>query len=309
MAKRGKAPRFSGVFNVIKPAGITSHDVVAAIRRAARERRVGHAGTLDPLATGVLVVCVGKATRVAEYLQNTTKRYQAVIMLGVETDTYDAEGENIDVQPIAGITRVDIERVIAADLLGDIEQTPPMYSALKRKGVPLYQLARQGVNVERAARPVHIMRFDVMDWQPPHLVADITCSKGTYIRSLAHDLGQLLGCGGHLTQLARTASGSFHIDDAVPLDTLLPALERDEHAMWLIPTDKALPTMPSQPFGSEAVQRLTHGQQITDTPPHPLPEQDQLYRAYGPTGEFVAIVRYDTAQAHWQPTKVFATQA
>jgi tRNA pseudouridine55 synthase len=208
-----------GVLNIDKPAGWTSHDVVARIRRLAGERRVGHAGTLDPMATGVLVVCLGAATRLVEYLADLDKSYRATIRFGAVTDTWDAEGEVIATADTADLTLAAAESALAA-FRGTIEQTPPMYSALKRDGRPLYELARQGVTVEREARLVEISRLEIISWAPPDLVVDITCSKGTYVRAIAHDLGAALGVGAHLAALARTRVGSFTLDSAVPPEAI-----------------------------------------------------------------------------------------
>src|SRR6185436_17123998 len=198
-----------GFLNIDKPPGMTSHDVVARVRRLARQKRVGHAGTLDPAATGVLVVALGLATRLVEYIQEaTTKRYRAVIRLGATTTTDDAEGEVLATAPVPALDPLAIETLLD-QFRGQIAQVPPMYAALHHEGRRLHELARAGIVVERAARAVTIEQLDVLDWSPPVLVVDVMCSKGTYIRSLARDLGQVLGCGGHLKALKRTAVGTF----------------------------------------------------------------------------------------------------
>lgn len=214
-----------GFFNIDKPLGMTSHDVVAQVRRAARTHfdqriKVGHAGTLDPLATGVLVVCLGAATRLSDYVMDSTKRYRATVRLGISTTTYDAEGEITAERDAAAITR---EQVVSSlpQFVGNIVQIPPMYSAIKQGGKKLYELAREGKSVERAGRAVHISDITLIDWAWPECTLDVTCGAGTYIRSLAHDLGESLGCGAHLTGLIRTASGSFALENAVSLDFLL----------------------------------------------------------------------------------------
>src|SRR6185295_2679472 len=192
-----------GFLNIDKPAGMTSHDVVARIRRFTRQRRVGHAGTLDPAATGVLVVAIGAATRLIEYVQDaTTKRYHAVVRLGVTTATDDAEGEVLASTPVPDLGAPAIERVLDG-FRGPIMQVPPMYAALHHEGRRLHELARAGIVVERPARPVTIEQLDLLDWTPPLLTLDILCGKGTYIRALARDLGAALGCGAHLQALRR----------------------------------------------------------------------------------------------------------
>ena len=182
-----------GFLNIDKPAGLTSHDVVARVRRAARQKRVGHAGTLDPAATGVLVVALGAATRLIEYVQDaTSKRYLATVRLGASTATDDGEGEVIATAPVPELRAADFERVLDG-FRGEILQVPPMYAALHHQGRRLHELAREGIVVERAARPVTIERLDLIGWSPPDLLLDVMCSKGTYIRALARDLGEEIG--------------------------------------------------------------------------------------------------------------------
>lgn len=224
MARRRPAS-VHGVCIVDKPAGMTSHDVVGMLRRRLGERRIGHAGTLDPDATGVLVVAVGMATRLLQFATATTKTYTGEVVLGVETDTLDAAGQVTATHEMGAIAIDDVRRVVDENLLGDIEQVPPMVSAIRVEGRRLHELAREGIEVERAARPVTIHRFAVEPGPEPHVLRiEVECSAGTYIRSLAADLGHFLGGGAHLRNLRRTASGSFTIDRAAPPDTcqLLP---------------------------------------------------------------------------------------
>lgn len=222
-----------GFLNINKPLGVTSHDVVAQVRRAAKTHfgqklKVGHAGTLDPLADGVLVICLGGATRLSDYVMNTTKRYRARVRFGISTTTYDAEGEIIAERDAQAITREQVTAALS-HFIGHIEQIPPMYSAIKQGGKKLYELAREGKTVERAGRAVHISDIALTDWTSPECTLDVTCSAGTYIRSLAHDLGERLGCGAYLTGLTRTASGSFTLENAVALDNLLNTPHWDSH--------------------------------------------------------------------------------
>ncbi len=214
-----------GILNIDKPPGRTSYSVVAMVKRLSGERRVGHAGTLDPAASGVLPVCLGQATRVVEFLMATTKVYRADVELGVATDTYDATGQVTFRADASGIAIARLEDALEP-FRGAIRQTPPMFSALKHRGQPLYQLARAGVSVERRSRAVTIHRLELISWQPPVAVLEIECGKGTYIRSLAHDLGQSLGYGAHLKNLVRTRCGIFDIRDAVSLPKLEEALQR-----------------------------------------------------------------------------------
>jgi tRNA pseudouridine55 synthase len=220
-----------GICIVDKPAGWTSHDVVGRARRLLGTRKVGHAGTLDPMATGVLVLGVGRATRLLTFISGVDKSYEATIRLGVETDSLDADGEVVRRHDMAAPTVPALEAA-AGQLTGDLEQVPPMVSAVKVDGRRLHQLAREGVEVERAARPVHVARFAVRPGTDPMLVdAEVTCSSGTYVRVLAADLGRLLGGGAHLASLRRTRVGPFDIAEATSIDALevLPPLEGARH--------------------------------------------------------------------------------
>lgn len=214
-----------GVAVVDKPAGVTSHDVVGMLRRRFGERQVGHAGTLDPDATGVLVVAVGKATRLLRFVEKTRKCYTGEVVLGTQTSTLDSSGDVVGTFDMSAVTLDDVRAVIAEHLVGDIEQVPPMVSAIRVDGKRLHELAREGIEVERAPRPVTVHRFDAIDWVEPGVIGiDVECSAGTYIRTLADDLGRLLGGGAHLRNLRRTAVGEFTLGEAGPPDTceLLP---------------------------------------------------------------------------------------
>lgn len=314
--------QISGILNIDKPAGMTSHDVVAHVRRLSGTKRVGHAGTLDPLATGVLVVCLGQATRVAEYLMASDKVYRAQIRLGVSTDTHDAEGE------VTATTEVDVRekdvRKALASFIGSIQQVPPMYSALKHKGIPLYRLARQGITVEREPRSVEIHNVELLDcfdkaqykWSPPLLrqaqykllTIRVECSPGTYIRALARDLGQKLGCGAHLQSLTRLASGHFTLEKAVSLDELAEAFayfggaqyKQGNWQEFIHPLDEALLDFELMVVDAQTETRIRHGQQVQG------PDTSGLRRAYSKKGELIAILRRDSQTGLWQPQKVFA---
>lgn len=220
-----------GICIVDKPSGWTSHDVVGRARRLLGTRKVGHAGTLDPMATGVLVLGVGRATRLLSFITGVDKEYSATIRLGVETDSLDADGEVVRRHEMEPPTPASL-RAAACQLTGDLQQVPPMVSAVKVDGKRLHQLAREGIEVERAPRPVHVERFDVHLTADPMLVrAEVTCSSGTYVRVLASELGTLLGGGAHLASLRRTRVGPFHIDEAEPLESIrvLPSVEGVRH--------------------------------------------------------------------------------
>ncbi|MDE3090508.1 MAG: tRNA pseudouridine(55) synthase TruB, partial [Chloroflexota bacterium] len=250
-----------GILNVNKPAGMTSHDVVSVVRKFSRVKRVGHAGTLDPMATGVLLVCLGQATRVVEYLTDHDKKYRARVRLGIETDTYDATGAVVAQRAVTA-TREQIETALRG-FIGKISQQPPAYSAIKQKGVPLYKLARQGKEVETAPRPVEIFSIDLRAVELPDVELDVHCSKGTYIRSLAHDLGEKLGCGAHLTALTRTASGHFTLDDAHTLDELSGAFDGGSAERYLIQIDEALLEFQAVIVDAATAKRLEQGNAIT----------------------------------------------
>lgn len=255
MARRQPATTH-GVCVVDKPAGVTSHDVVGMLRRRFHERQVGHGGTLDPDATGVLVVAVGMATRLLRFVEATTKRYTGEVVLGTSTTTLDAAGEVTGEWDMSAVTVDEARRVAAAQLTGEIMQVPPMVSALKVDGVRLHELARQGIEVERAPRRVTIARFDVSPGDAPGVLAiDVECSPGTYVRTLADDLGRLLGGGAHLRNLRRTAVGDFTVAQAGPPDTaeLLPTdtavaglarVDVDAGTAALIAQGRVLPTWP-----------------------------------------------------------------
>jgi tRNA pseudouridine55 synthase len=249
----------AGVFNIDKPAGLSSHDVVNRVRRLLGIRRVGHAGTLDPLATGVLLVCVGVATRIVEYLQVGRKVYQADLVLGATTTTYDAEGEVVSTAPLPPLTVSALEAALQP-FRGEIWQRPPAFSAVKHRGRPLYALARAGIEVESEPRRVTIYQMEVLDWQPPHLTLRITCSPGTYIRSLAHDIGRHLGCGAYLHGLRRLASGTWRVEDAVRLEDLMAAGACWQPYLHGLPA--ALAMLPPVVLGTAEAARFIRGQVV-----------------------------------------------
>jgi len=224
----------NGVLITDKPAGWTSHDVVARVKGRLRAAKVGHLGTLDPAATGVLPLVINKATRFARWIEGGVKEYEALMTLGLETDTYDAEGTVTGEADVSLITRDDIERAFSS-FRGPIKQVPPMYSAVKRSGRPLYALARKGLIVDRPARDVEIFSLDITDIRIPHLAFTVSCSRGTYVRSICHDVGRVLGCGAHLGGLRRISSGPFHINEAID-----PTLEREALEAAIIPLDDVL---------------------------------------------------------------------
>jgi tRNA pseudouridine55 synthase len=209
--------QFDGALLIDKPPGPTSHDVVASIRRKFSLDKVGHAGTLDPNATGLLILLLGRATKLSDKLMSSDKVYEGVAKFGEETDSYDVDGEIVSSLPVPPLTLEDLN-AYADQFVGDIMQTPPMVSAVKKDGVPLYKLARKGVEVERKPRLIHVYSYRFSAYEEPLGTFRVACTKGTYVRSLVHELGQKVGCGAHLAQLRRTASGRFDVADAIPLD-------------------------------------------------------------------------------------------
>jgi tRNA pseudouridine55 synthase len=296
-----------GILNIHKAPGMTSHDVVARVRKLLRQKRVGHTGTLDPTARGVLPICVGQATRVAEYLSESGKAYQAEITFGAVTDTYDAEGTVMRTASTDALTLEQIESLLPR-FLGQQLQVPPLYSAIKIQGQPAYKHARAGDALKLEPRLIEITQLSVVDWQPPKLTLDVECSKGTYIRSLAYDLGEALECGAYLSALLRTHSGPFTIEQSLTLEQLTDAIEQEQIATYLFPADYALQNYPALHLDEETAQRVLHGNVFhyqLDTAISP-PQHSALARVYDPSGHFLAIAVWDAEHGLWQPKKVLA---
>lgn len=289
-----------GILVVDKPSGWTSHDVVARMRRLTKIKRIGHTGTLDPMATGVLVLCLGQATRLVEYLTGHDKRYQATIRLGVETDTHDADGRLTARQPV-DVSEVALRSALAA-FVGEIEQVPPMFSALKRDGKKLVDLARKGVEVARAPRRITIHSIDLLAFDSPDATIDVHCSGGTYIRSLAHDLGRKLGCGAHLAVLRRTAVGDFTLDQAISLETFEAAVVDGSWFTLLRPLDAALAWLPSIRLNDDEAARARQGMSLT----HRNEIANDLVRAYDPTGRLVGLMKFDPVRRELKPNKILS---
>ncbi|WP_052889923.1 tRNA pseudouridine(55) synthase TruB [Thermogemmatispora carboxidivorans] len=314
-----------GILNINKPVGLTSHDVVARVRRLLHQRRVGHAGTLDPLARGVLPICVGLATRVADYLSESGKAYQAEIVLGGETDTYDREGRILSMQPVPDFTREQLEGVLRA-FLGPQLQVPPPYSAIKLQGEPAYRRARAGESLKLEARPVVIERLVLLAWEKPRLQLEIECSKGTYIRSLAHDLGQRLGCGAYLSALLRTRSGPLILQESITLEQLAEAAESGQLERYLLPLDIALQHYPALVVDARTLQRVLHGNSFRAPGPEAglwpsrvtgpgwrataslQEEEPRLARICDEQGRTWALAAWKPEQQLWQPMRVFGPE-
>jgi len=285
---QGKRRVMDGVLNINKSSGMTSHDVVLHVRRMFKEKRVGHTGTLDPSATGVLVLCLGKATRIAQYLEAGEKEYQAVLRLGVITDTLDAEGRVLETR-----TYIPPDRSRILDALqrftGNITQIPPAYSALKIGGVPSYKLARQGKALPLKARQVIIHDIQLISYDDPWIKISVRCSKGVYIRSLCADLGEAWGCGAHLANLVRTRSGRFRIEEGATLDRLSNYNPEELNAA-LVPIDNALDDMPAITVNESDSIRILHGNRIEKTA-NAIGEEGLMVRIHDEAGRFLAIAR------------------
>ncbi|MRR30775.1 tRNA pseudouridine(55) synthase TruB [bacterium] len=289
----------SGVLVVDKPVGLTSHEVVQIIRRGTYIRRAGHTGTLDPRASGVLVVLLGPAVRLSEYVSASDKRYQAVILLGKTTDTFDADGRVLTSNPVDNITEAQFEETLQ-QFVGEIEQVPPPYSAIKIKGRKAYEMAREGEEFDLQPRKINVYSLELLEWAPPEAVVDVYCSSGTYIRSLANDLGKMLGCGAHLVGLRRTKSGRFTLRDAVPLRKLRESFDDGSWYQYVIPAAEALSDWPSIELTEANVDAIRHG--------HRVPGEagiGKMARGISLDGELVALLEFDPASNEWQPKKVF----
>lgn len=233
---------YEGVLLIDKTQGWTSHDIVNKVRRCLKIRSVGHAGTLDPLATGLLIILVGKATKVSQYLMSLSKVYDGELMLGKETNSQDVDGEVVAEYPVPEGIDEEYFRGQMATFIGDQYQTPPMFSAKKVNGVPLYKLARQGQEVQREPRFINISKFELLEWNKPSAKFRLACSKGTYVRTVCHDLGKRIGCGAYMTQLRRISSGKFNVADAITVEQFAQ-LNPSEIKKILIPVAEAVPSL------------------------------------------------------------------
>lgn len=295
----------SGVLVVDKPVGMTSHDVVQVIRNGTGLRRAGHTGTLDPRASGVLVILVGPAVRLSEYVSASDKRYQAIIRLGSTTDTFDAEGKFTRSNQPVNVTEAQFEEVLQS-FIGEIEQTPPPYSAVKVQGRKAYEMARQGEEVDLTPRKIQVHHLEVLEWAPPEVVVDVHCSSGTYVRSLANDLGEKLGCGAYLVGLRRTKSGRFSLRDATPLRKLQEAFTAGNWYQYLIPAAEALGDWPAIELSPDEVEAVRHGHRVKVKEGN----TEAKVRGVSTQGELVALMEIATAEdgsSEWQPRKVFFT--
>jgi tRNA pseudouridine55 synthase len=289
----------SGVLVVDKPIGLTSHDVVQVIRRGTGIRRAGHTGTLDPRASGVLVILIGPAVRLSEYVSASDKRYQATIRLGSSTDTYDAEGTVTSSASVEDITE-DYFNEVLQHFVGEIEQVPPPYPAVKVQGRKAYDMAREGEEFELIPRIINVYSLEILEWALPEVVIDVYCSSGTYVRSLANDLGKELGTGAHLVGLRRTKSGRFTLRDATPLRRLQEAFDAGNWYRFLIPAAEAMADWPMVELDADQVELVRHGHRVPADP-----EMKGLARGVSQQGDLVALLEVDAETQEWQPRKVF----
>ncbi len=286
-----------GALIVNKDKGMTSHDTVSVVRRLLKMRRIGHTGTLDPMATGVLILLLGTATRLTRFLKGLDKSYRAVIRLGETTATYDTESDILERRPV-DVHREQIEKALDA-FRGPIMQVPPMYSAIRVEGKRLYELARKGESVDVKPRSVTIERLEIVAWSPPDLTLDVRCSAGTYIRSLAHDIGQALGCGGHLRRLTRTANGPFTLSESYTVDALYRLHQHGRfHEAHLTPS-QVLRFLPRVTLTDDQAWAVRHGQRLQLS----LDADRSYVRACTEGGTLISVIKQVDTHL-WQPKVV-----
>lgn len=292
----------TGALVVDKPVGMTSHDVVKVIRQGTGIRRAGHTGTLDPRASGVLVVLIGPAVRLSEFLSASDKRYQAIVRFGMATDTYDTEGKQVgETKSVDHLAEEDFQNLLR-EYEGKIAQVPPAHSAIKVNGEKAYNLARRGEDVELEPRMIDVYNLELLEWAPPEAVIDVYASSGTYVRSLANDLGNDLEVGAHLTGLRRTKNGQFTLRDAVRLQDLEEAFEVGDWYKYLIPAADTLSDWPAVELTPDDADKIKHG--------HRIPAEagaSGWARGLSEQGDLIALLEIAEGEDMWQPRKVFIT--
>ena len=305
------AVEFEGVLLLLKPSGMTAHDVVEFVRRKLKMKRVGHTGTLDPLAAGLMILCLGRATRLAEFLSELDKVYRFEMVLGVKTKTQDAEGEIVEVRPTDGITPEKLQEVLSK-FVGEIEQIPPMLSAVHYHGKRLYELARKGIEVERKPRKVQIYRLTLLDWwdEPvKRALIEVHCSRGTYIRTLVSDIGDALGCGAYQHFLVRTQIGPFSSEQALTLEEFADAVSKGEWERHLLPSDQALPMFPPLVLTRLEARKVLNGMEsvVGTVWGYPNLREEGFVRLYDQDHRFlgVGIIRRHGNLLICQPHKMF----
>lgn len=294
-----------GIINVYKEKGYTSHDVVARLRGILKQKKIGHTGTLDPDAEGVLPVCLGKGTKLCDMLTEDQKTYRAVLLLGRKTDTQDVSGETLSENEVTASIKEVYETI--QSFVGDYQQVPPMYSALKVNGKKLYELAREGKEVERKARPMKIYQIMIHEIQLPRVSMTVTCSKGTYIRTLCHDIGEKLGCGGCMEELLRTQAGRFHLEDSLRLQEIEVLAGISQIGEHIIPIDRMFEEYPSVVIQNSEQKFLENGnpfyrRQILK---NSKLSGDTKVRVYDENGEFYAVYQFRERENRFTPVKMF----
>ena len=293
----------NGIINIDKPSGITSMDVVRKIRSASGVKKVGHGGTLDPIATGVIPVAIGKATRLLEYFLMSNKSYIARIHFGKTTDTFDSEGEIISTKVDPPLDINVIEKTMNS-FRGEIEQTPPPFSAIKKNGRRLYELARRGIDTYIEPRNVTVNEIKIINYEPPILDLFIRCGKGFYVRSLANDLGKILGCGGYLNDLKRTSLGNFEISKSILLAKAMSAIENGDTSKIVQPLETCVGNFERVNLSLEETTNIKNGQKIPYTLDSSI-EKGSLASAFSPKGDLAAIIMFADKSREWKPEKVF----
>ncbi|HDR1006701.1 TPA: tRNA pseudouridine(55) synthase TruB [Pasteurella multocida] len=292
MAKPRKRGRdIDGVFLLDKPQGMSSNDIMQKVKRVFQANKAGHTGALDPLATGMLPICLGEATKFSQFLLDADKRYQVTAKLGERTDTSDAEGQVVETRDV----QVDVQDILAAlpHFRGNLMQVPTMFSALKHQGKPLYEYARAGITVEREARPITIFDLQFIAYDAPYLTLEVHCSKGTYIRTLVDDLGEYLGCGAHVTVLRRTAVANYPVEAMMDWDTLQVLAAQQDLALLdqhLLPTDSAVSALPALHLNQEQSKAISFGQRVKFDNPIQLTGQVRLF---SDTQQFLGVALVD----------------
>ena len=301
------AQSINGIINVNKPPGITSMDVIRRIRRASGLRRVGHSGTLDPLASGVMIVALGVAARLLEYVTEFNKSYAAKIELGKSTDTYDREGEILNSELKVMISDSDVRSAIQT-FKGTQSQIPPMHSAIKVNGIKLYDLARKGITIDRAPRLVNLYDAYISDFKSPELDLQITCSKGFYVRTFANDLGIQLGCGAYLKELVRTSVGKFNIEDSLSLDFIETNLQKNKSRILLQKLETVLDPIPKLRLDFDETKKVQNGISIPAVGNHKAATNSHIAMALTEKGKLIAVMRLNEEELIWKPEKVFHDQ-
>ncbi len=297
-----------GILNVRKEKGFTSHDVVAKLRGITGQKKIGHTGTLDPDATGVLPVCLGRATKLCDMLTDRDKTYEAVLLLGCVTDTQDISGKVLESKDASGVREEDITDVLQS-FVGEYAQVPPMYSALKVNGKKLYELAREGKEIERKARKVQIHGIRILKIEPPRVRMEVRCSKGTYIRTLCHDVGARLGCGGCMEELVRTRTGGFCLEDSLTLEEIAGKKEAGNLMDVIIPIDSMFEDYPKMAVSAKGDSLAKNGNPLKPAMLRPYGGEPagsgRFIRLYDEAGQFIAVYRWHEEKRAYHVVKMF----